>query len=107
MRLPGCKKLRGTQVGVRRSNPPPASRAEERDFSTLSLLRIAELTIAGPRSLRKMFAKRRERFCFIRLVRGWQATRRRAHPPREKSGHPDACPRPAYERRGTRLALWR
>ena len=40
IRLPGCRKLRGTQVGVSRNKPPPASRARSRIARTLSFLTI-------------------------------------------------------------------
>ena len=43
MRLPGCKKLRGTQVGVSRNSPSPASIAELSSEPTLSFFTRVEV----------------------------------------------------------------
>ena len=40
IRLPGCRKLRGTQLGVSRSSPSPASKARSRIAPTLSFFTI-------------------------------------------------------------------
>ena len=45
MRLPGCKKLRGTQVGVSRSKPSPASSARSSSLPQLSVVAIVEGTV--------------------------------------------------------------
>ena len=50
IRLPGCRKLRGTQVGVSRNRPPPASRARWRIAATLSLVTIFEAAMMIDRS---------------------------------------------------------
>src|SRR5271166_1305377 len=47
IRLPGCRKLRGTQVGVSRSKPPPASNAESRMLPTLSLVTMSLVEIVA------------------------------------------------------------
>jgi hypothetical protein len=45
MRLPGCKKLRGTQLGAKRKMPSPASKARFKILPTLSLATTVEVLI--------------------------------------------------------------
>src|SRR5258708_1778360 len=46
IRLPGCKKLRGTQVGVNRNRPAPASSARDKAAPTLSFFTVFK--VMGP-----------------------------------------------------------
>ena len=48
IRLPGCKKLRGTQFGVNRKKPPPASIARSRIAPTLSFVTIGDAHMMAP-----------------------------------------------------------